>query len=316
MNIELKKVCVTGAGGFLGSSLCRELVSRNANVVALDNFAIGSPKNLEDLKSDLEIVTADVRDIDGLRNHLADCEVVFHLAAIDNRRTCQRDFPLAFDVNVKGTSNLLSLCSEAERVIFVSSTMVYGEPRYLPIDEAHPLDGYEPYAVTKIAGEYLCRAFQFNQELRFTIVRNSNTYGPGQARDSLVPSLIIEGLTQKQIEVWTPSVVRDFQYVDNCIEGLINIAESESTLGETVNLGTGIGITTGEFTDLICKKLETTWGELQKPDPVSSKLISDISKLALLTGWKPNVSLEEGLTMTIEYYRSLIEHESATDKVS
>lgn len=316
MNIDGKKVCVTGAGGFLGSSLCRALVSRNANVVAIDNFSVGTPTALQDLKSDLEIVMADVRDLDSLRGHLPDCEVVFHLAAIDNRTTCQRDFALAFDVNVKGTSNVLSLCSGAERVIFASSTMVYGEPRYLPIDEVHPLDGYEPYAVTKIAGEYLCRAFRFNQDLRFTIVRNSNTYGPGQGKDYLVPSLIIQGLTQEQIEVWTPTVIRDFQYVDNCIEGLIIVAESESTLGETINLGTGRGITTGECTELICSQLETTWIDRKKPAPVSSKLICDIAKLELLTGWKPNIELKEGLRLTIEHYRSLIGCGSDNGKVS
>ena len=160
---------------------------------------------------------------------------------------------------------MLSLCSDVERVILASSTGVYGESRYLPMDEAHPLDGYEPYAVTKIAAEYLCRAFHFNQKVPYTTIRNCNTFGPRQAQSSLIPTLIIEALTKKQIEVWTPGVVRDLQYIDDCVGAFIKVAESDSTLGETVNLGTGRGITTGEVADMICEYLQISWIDLKKP---------------------------------------------------
>lgn len=311
MKIEGKTVCVTGAAGFLGSSLCRELVLRDAKVIALDNFAVGQRGNLGEIEDRVEVVTADVRDLDSLKEPIQKSQIVFHLAAIDNRKTCLKDFALAFDVNIKGTANVLSLCSNVERVVFASSTMVYGEPRYLPIDERHPLDGYDPYAVSKIAAEYLFRAYYFMHGLPFTIIRNSNTFGPGQGRDYLVPTLIIEGLTKKQIEVWTPSVIRDFQYIDNCIDGLIKVVESESTLGETINLGSGKGITTGELADIICQYLDTTWVDMKKPAPVSSKLISDITKIKALTGWEPKVSLEEGLRRLIEYYKSVVELDSS-----
>jgi len=310
VKIEGKTVCVTGAAGFLGSHLCRALVLRDAKVIALDNFTIGDRGKLREIEDRVEVVTGDTRNVDSLKEHIMRSQIVFHLAAIDNRKTCEKDFPLAFDVNTRGTANVLSLCSNVERVVFTSSTMVYGEPKYLPIDEKHPLDGYDPYAVSKIAAEHLFKAYHFIQYLPFTIVRNSNTFGPGQGRDYLIPSLIIEGLTRKQIEVWTPGVLRDFQYVDNCIDALIKIAESESTLGETVNLGSGQGITTGEFTDIICKYLGATWVDMKKPPPVSSRLVSDISKVKALTCWKPKVSLEEGLQRTIEHYKSLIELES------
>jgi len=311
VKIEGKTVCVTGAAGFLGSSLCRQLVLKDARVIALDNFAVGQRGNLREIEDQVEVVTADVTDLDSLKKPIMRSQIVFHLAAIDNRVTCQKNFALAFDVNTKGTANVLSLCSNVERVVFTSSTMVYGEPKYLPIDEKHPLDGYEPYAVSKIAAEHLFRAYHFLQSVPFTIVRNSNTFGPGQGRDYLVPSLIIEGLTKEQIEVWTPGVLRDFQYVDNCIDALIKVVESESTLGETMNLGSGKGITTGELADIICKYLDTTWVDTKKPPPVSSKLISDVTKIKALTGWEPKVSLEEGLQRLIEHWKSVVELESS-----
>lgn len=310
MKLEGKTVCVTGAAGFLGVSLCRELVSRGANVIALDNFSIGNQDRLADIKDRIEVVTADVRDIESIRPSITKSRVVYHLAAIDNRKTCEKDPCLAFTVNSMGTANVLSLCSNVERVVYMSSTMVYGEPRYLPVDEMHPLDGYDPYAVSKIAAEYLFRAFHFTRAVPFTIVRNTNTFGPGQGRGYLIPSLIIEGLTRDRIEVWTPGVLRDFQYVDNCIDALIKIAESEAAAGETINLGSGQGITIGEFASIVCRFLNTTWVDMEKPAPVSSRLVSDISKLKALTGWEPKVSLEEGLQRTIEHYRALVEAEA------
>lgn len=310
MKLKGKTVCVTGAAGFLGSVLCHKLLAGGAAVIALDNFSVGAADKLADIKGDIEIVNADIRDPESLKEPVSRSKVVFHLAAIDNRKTCEKDPNLAFAVNIMGTANIVSHCSEAERVIYMSSTMVYGEPKYLPIDETHPLDGYDPYAVSKIAAEHLFRAYKFMQDLPFTIIRNSNTFGPGQGRSYLIPSLIIEGLTRDHIEVWTPEVLRDFQYVDNCIDALIKITESESTLGETLNLGSGQGITTGGFADIVCKYLNTTWVDMEKPAPVSSRLVSDITKLKALTGFEPEISLEEGIRRTIEHYRTLVEAET------
>jgi len=306
MKLENSTVCVTGAAGFIGSALCAELINKGCHVIALDNFSYGHDSNIEEIKDKLEIVKADVRDIDSLKKHIKKSQIIFHLAAIDDRKTCQKNFSVAFDINTKGTANILSLCSKVDRVIFLSSNMVYGESKYLPIDEKHPLDGFEPYAVTKIACEYLFRAYNFLNNIPFTVIRNFNTFGPKQSQRSMIPTLIIEALTKKEIEVWTPGVVRDFQYVDNCIDALIKVVESESTRGETINLGSGKGITTGEITAIICKYLNTTWVNLKKPTPVSNKLICDIRKIKALTDWKPKIALEEGLKKTIEYYKSVI----------
>ncbi|MDO9333529.1 MAG: SDR family NAD(P)-dependent oxidoreductase [Dehalococcoidales bacterium] len=311
MKLAGKTVCVTGGAGFIGSALCRELILRGAKVIAFDT---GTRANLRQIENDLEIVTADVRDLDSLREPIRKSQVVFHLAAIERRTACQRDFALALDVNVQGTANVLSLCSHVERLVFMSSTMVYGEPKYLPVDESHPLDGYEPYAVTKIAGESLCKAYHFLNGLPFAIVRGANTFGPQQGFDCLIPTMILQGL-KRTIEVWTPDVVRDFLYVDDCVDALIKVAETEAAVSKhftfrwdahstPLNLGQGHGTTIGELAGIISKYLHTTWVDVKKPPPVTSKIVGNIARISYLTGWKPKVSLEEGLRRTIEYYKA------------
>ena len=306
MNLKNKTICVTGGAGFIGSALCRELVSKGSKVISLDNYSTGKLENLKELESQIEIVKADITDLKSLEKPLSQSQVIYHLAAVENRQTCQKNPRLAFENNINGTSNVLSLCSNAERVVFMSSEMVYGESRYLPIDEKHPMDGREVYAVSKIADEYLCKAYNFAQNVPFTIIRNFNTFGPKQSQTSLIPSLIMEGLTKNQIEVWAPGVVRDFLYIDNCVDALVKVVESESAKNEIVNVGSGKGITTGEVAEIICKYLNVAWIDLKKPMPEGAKFISDTKKIKSLTDWKPKISLEKGLERTIEYYKSII----------
>jgi len=306
MKIEGKTVCVTGAGGFIGSHLCRSLVDRGTRVLALDDFSIGQKERLVDIEDRLEIVNADIRNPDSLKEPVEKSQVVYALAAIANPRTCQKNFGLVCDVNIMGTANILMHCSDVERVVFLSTIMVYGEPKYLPIDDRHPIDARDPYSISKIMCEYFFKAYHYMNNLPFTIIRNSNTFGPGQDKDYLIPTLILEGLTKGQIEIWDPRVIRDFLYIDNCVEALIKVVESESAVNEIMNLGSGQGIATGELADIVCRYTGATWIDAKKPSPVSSKLISDISKLKALTGWEPKVSLEEGMKRSIEYYKSVI----------
>ncbi|MFC2007787.1 NAD-dependent epimerase/dehydratase family protein [Chloroflexota bacterium] len=311
MKIEGKTVCVTGGSGFIGSHLCRALLSRGAKVIALDDFSVGQRERLADIADDIEIVMVDIRDKENLKEPIQKSQIVYALAAIANPRTCQQDFSHTFDVNILGTANILSLCADTERVVFPSSIMVYGDPKYLPIDDRHPIEARDPYSVSKIMCEHLLKVYNYLYNIPFTIVRNSNTFGPGQDPDYLIPTLILEGLTKKQIEIWDPRIIRDFLYIDNCVDALLKIVESESAIGETMNLGSGQGIATGELADIICKHLDTTWIDARKPSPVSSKLISDINKTKALTGWEPKISLEEGLRRTIEYYQLAVQTDAS-----
>jgi nucleoside-diphosphate-sugar epimerase len=306
MKLEGKTICVTGATGFLGRHLCSGLVDRGAKVLALDNLSIGSQDAIEELPGRLSLIQADIRDPETIIEPLSEADIVYHLAAIANPRTCASDFGLAFDVNVRGTAHVLKASQHVERFICLSSIMVYGEPRYLPIDERHPLEGRDPYCASKIICEELVKISNFIHELPYTIVRNSNTYGPHQSNAYLAPTLIQQGLDAGVIEIWDPKVIRDFLYVDDTVEALIGMAETEAASGEIINLGGGLGVSAGELADVICNQLGTSWVDVKKPAAVSSKLIADTSKLQALTGWQRQVSLEDGIARTVEHFKSLV----------
>ena len=295
MRLAGKTICVTGAAGFLGRNLCSKLVQEQAKVIALDNFSIGAGDALAGLADDVTIRQADIRNLESIREPLAQSDVVYHLAAIANPRTCISDFSLAFDVNVRGTEHVLEASQHVERFICLSSIMVYGEPRYLPIDERHPLEGRDPYAATKIICEELVKIANFIHKIPYTIVRNSNTYGPHQSNAYLAPTLIQQGLDNRVIEIWDPRVIRDFLYVDDTVDALIGMAETEAASGEIINLGGGLGVSAGELADVISNQLGVPWIDVKKPAAVSSKLIADTSKLQALTGWQQRVSLEDGV---------------------
>lgn len=298
-----KVACVTGAAGFIGSKLCENLVNRDYKVIAIDNMSIGNIDNLREIKKIIELIDVDIRDVGKLKNIINKSDIIFHLAAIDDRNYCIKDFELAFDVNIKGTANLLSLCSSSQRFVYMSSNMVYGEADYLPISESHQLSGYDPYAITKISSENICKAYSYINDLPYTIIRNFNTFGPRQNITSLVPTLILEGLTKKEVEVWTADTVRDFQYVDNCINNIVKISNAESLICETVNLGSGFGMSVGEITDIICKYIGAKRIDIKKPKPISHKSIADISKLKSVLNLSNEVDMEKAIHLTIEYYK-------------
>ena len=305
MRLNGKTVCVTGAAGFLGRHLCSKLLERGAAVIALDNFVVGSNQALAQLEGALEVSHADICNPASIKDPLSKSDVVFHLAAIANPRTCQNDFPLAFDVNVKGTQHVLEASQHVERIVFLSSIMVYGEPRYLPIDDRHPLDGKDPYAASKKISEELVKICNQIYQVPFTIVRNSNSFGPHQSTDYLIPTLIQQGLVLGEIEIWDPRTIRDFLFVEDTVEALIQSVETEAASGEIVNLGSGLGVSAGELADFIANHLGVKWIDAKKPAAVSSKLIADTNKIKALTGWEQQISLEDGLIQTIEHFKNV-----------
>jgi nucleoside-diphosphate-sugar epimerase len=180
--------------------------------------------------------------------------------------------------------------------------MVYGEPAILPVGEDAPVNSLEPYAASKIASEIICRSYEFMRKIPVTIVRNFNTYGPGQSISSLIPSIINEGLYKSKIEVWSSETLRDFLYVEDCVNALVEIIKCEKTKGETYNLGTGIGTTTGELVKLIAKELNVPWIDLKKPLPIGARFICDNSRIIEQTNWKPLIPLIDGIRITIQHY--------------
>ena len=299
-----KSVLVTGAAGFVGSHLCQRLAHEGARVVGADNLSFARPDRPASSPASVEMATIDLRQTDAMKAlfERVKPDVVFHLAAIANPRTCKQDFPLAFDVNVLGTQNALRFSPPTARFVFMSSAAVYGAPEYLPIDEAHPRKGSDPYSVTKIMGEDLATCYQQNYARDLVIVRNFNSFGVGQTGDYIVPQLIRQALAERKIEIWDPRTVRDLMYIDNTIDALLVVASSgQKTI---VNVGTGRGVSVGELAEAISKRFGGSIPviDLKKKVLGSPALVSNNERLKSLS-WTERVDFSEGVERTIEWTR-------------
>ena len=309
MNWRNSRVVVTGGAGCLGSHLCQALVERGAKVIVVDDFSFSAAENLVAISDDIQMVHHQLGGSEDSLEAAEGWDVLFHLAPVVDPRKCKEDFDLAFQTNVVGTKNILANWNNNGRIVFLSTASVYGEPEYVPIDEKHPLKGNDPYSVTKIIGEGLCKHYSQNSGVPVTIVRNFNTFGPRQSRAYLIPTLIYQALTSEIVELWNPNPVRDFAYVSNTVDALLAIADTEETLGHTINVGGGEGVRVGDLADKIGAMFQVPVVDLKKQVGGSGKLICDNSKLKTTTGWSPTVTLEEGLSETIAYWRQQAEQE-------
>jgi nucleoside-diphosphate-sugar epimerase len=303
-----RRTMVTGAAGFLGSHLTRRLLSEGALVTGLDNFSGSRPDTTRSPEPEgAREISVDLRSSSGVEGVIEAVrpEIVFHLAALANPRTCEQNFPLAFDVNVVGTQNVLQFSPMDARVVFMSSASVYGVPERLPLAESHPRNGSDPYSVTKILGEELVASYVQNYQRNIVIVRNFNTFGVGQTGDYIVPQLIRQALTDHQIELWDARTVRDLMYVDDTIDALLTVASSEER--SVVNVGTGRGTVVGDLARIIGERVggSVPVVDLKKKLLSSPALVSDSSRLRAL-GWTEKVSFEEGLDRTIAWTRRLL----------
>ena len=309
-----KTAFITGAAGFLGSHLTTRLLHDGASVVGVDNLSFARPDwsttGAEGGKASLQNV--DLRNGEALRSAIAAAhpDIVFHLAAVANPRTCKQDFPLAFDVNVLGTQNVFRHAPPTARVVFMSSAAVYGAPDRLPIDESHPRKGSDPYSITKIMGEDLAGVYRQSYDRNIVIVRNFNTFGVGQTGDYIVPQLIRQAITEHKIEVWDPSTVRDLMFIDDTIEALLTVAAH--TDRSVVNVGAGRAVTVGELAASIAQRVggEIPVIDLKKKVLGSPALVSDNSRLRAL-GWSERVGLDGGIDRTISWTRTQLAPASA-----
>lgn len=291
-------VTVTGGAGFLGRHLVERLAARGARLRVLDTLAAAHATP----NGPAECIQADIRDPQQITAAIAGSEVVFHLAALAHPRVCEGQPGLAFDVNVAGTKHVLEAASGARRVVFLSSAAVYGDPVRLPMDEGHPLDGQDVYARSKLAAEQVCRMY-LRRGLPLTIIRNFNTFGPRQSPALLIPQVITQALQTGRIDIRNREPIRDYLYVEDLVEALRMVVETDATRGETLNVGSGLGIQTGTLADHLAALLGVPVRCLDQPVTGSRALIADTRKLHRLTGWAPTVPFEEGLARTVASYR-------------
>lgn len=312
------KVLVTGADGFIGSHLTEELVKKGYEVKAFTYYnSFGTWGWLDTLPKDVlehvEIFSGDIRDPNGVRTAVKGVEEVFHLAALIAIPFSYHSPDSYVDTNIKGTLNVLQAVRDLEvsKVLITSTSEVYGTAKYVPIDEQHPYQGQSPYSATKIGADRLAESFYRSFGTPVTIVRPFNTYGPRQSARAVIPTIISQLLAGKdEIKLGSLTPTRDFNYVKDTVAGFIAIAESDKTIGEEINIATQMEISIGELATEIINQINPKAQivcEEQRLRPEKSevnRLLGSNDKIKVLTDWKPQYTLTQGIQQTIDWIRS------------
>jgi NAD dependent epimerase/dehydratase len=309
-----KRVLITGADGFIGSHLTEMLVRKGYQVKALSQYnSFNDWGWLEDVscKDGIEVLSGDVRDPHYCKHITKNTDIVFHLAALIAIPYSYVAPDSYVDTNIKGTLNICQAArdNDVERVIHTSTSEVYGTAQYVPIDEKHPLQAQSPYSATKIAADAMAMSFFNAFNLPVTIARPFNTYGPRQSARAVIPTIITQIASgKKEIKLGDVSPTRDFNYVEDTCRGFVCLAESDTAIGKTVNIGSNFEISIGDTLNII-KELMASDVEFitdkQRIRPEKSevfRLWCDNTQIERLTGFKPEVEIREGLKRTIEWF--------------
>ena len=316
MNLASKKVLVTGADGFIGSHLVERLIDTGAEVKAFCYYnSFNSRGWLEDLHSDkqnaYECLMGDVRDHSYVNNALKQVDVVFHLAsliAIPYSYQASRSY---IDTNIIGGHNILqsALDNGVQKVLMTSTSEVYGTAIYTPIDEQHPKQGQSPYSASKIGIDALAESFYKTYNLPVVTVRPFNTYGPRQSKRAIIPTIISQLLNgEKQIHLGALHPTRDFVFVKDTVEGFLKLAESDLSIGQSVNIATSQEISMEQLAKTIIQLItpdaiiQTDTKRLRPESSEVDQLLGSNELLKKYTNWVPQTSLEEGLKQTIEWF--------------
>jgi NAD dependent epimerase/dehydratase len=309
----MKKTLITGADGFIGSHLTEMLVAKGCQVKALSQYnSFNNWGWLEDIncKDQIEVLTGDVRDPHYCKHITKDIDIIFHLAALIAIPYSYVAPDSYVDTNIKGTLNICQAAKEngSIRVIHTSTSEVYGTAQYVPIDEKHPLQPQSPYSATKIAADAMAMSFYNAFELPVTIARPFNTYGPRQSARAVIPTIITQIATgMKEIKLGDVTPTRDFNYVEDTCRGFIALAESDKTIGQTVNIGSNFEISVGDTLNIIKELMNSDVQfvtDEQRIRPENSevfRLWCDNTLIEKLTGFKAQVDIHEGLQRTIDW---------------
>ena len=316
------RISVTGGEGFIGSHLVERLIRDGHQVRALAQYnsfdAVGW---LEDIRHhpNLEVVLGDVRDAEQMQTFAHDSEVLFHLAsliAIPYSYSAPQSY---FETNVLGTMNVLNAARRAgvRRLVHTSTSEVYGTAKQLPISESHPLQAQSPYSASKISADALTFSYWSSFDLPAVILRPFNTFGPRQSMRAVIPTMIVQALTESgSVKLGSTTPTRDFTYIEDTVDGFVRAMEASGVEGETINLGTGYDIPISELLQLV----QITSGrelsialEERRLRPEKSEvdcLRSDNSKAANLLDWTPKFigrdGLLKGLEKTTDWLRTQI----------
>jgi len=314
------KILITGADGFIGSHLTETLVKQGYLVKAFVYYnsfnSWGWLDELDkDIKDSIEIFSGDIRDPNGVRQAMKNCDTVLHLAALIAIPYSYHSPDTYIDTNVKGTLNIVQAAKDLniKKVVHTSTSEVYGTARFVPITEEHPLKGQSPYSASKIGADQIAYSFFASFKTPVTILRPFNTYGPRQSARAVIPTIITQIADgKKKIRLGSTTPTRDFNFVEDTVDGFISAINSNSTDGEVINIGSNfevsIGITAQIIADLMQQKIEWEVDE-ERIRPTNSeveRLWASNSKAKAILGWEPKYGgldgFKKGLQKTIDWF--------------
>jgi NAD dependent epimerase/dehydratase len=316
-----KKILVTGADGFIGSHLTEALVRAGYDVRA---FVLYNSFNSwgwldscsADVKGKFEVFAGDVRDPNGVRTAMKDCDAVLHLAALIAIPYSYHSPDTYVDTNIKGTLNIVQAARDlgVSKVVQTSTSEVYGTARFVPITEEHPLQGQSPYSASKIGADQIAMSFHASFGTPVTLLRPFNTYGPRQSARAVIPTIITQIASGKRIiKLGAVSPTRDFNYVADTVAGFIAALESDRGTGQVINLGSNFEISIGDTAHAIAEAMGTSIEivtDEQRLRPEKSeveRLWACNAKASELLGWQPKFGGRDGflrgLTETIAWFR-------------
>lgn len=306
--MNYKKVLVTGADGFIGSHLTEKLLKAGYDVRAFVYYnSFNSWGWLDTLnrevKDDLDVFAGDIRDPFGVKEAMRGCDAVLHLAALIAIPYSYHSPAAYIDTNIKGTLNVLQAARELglKKIVQTSTSEVYGTARFVPITEEHPLQGQSPYSASKIGADQLAYSFYTSFQLPVAIIRPFNTYGPRQSARAVIPTIITQiAAGRERIKLGSLHPTRDFNYVQDTVDGFIAMLESENAVGQVINIGSNYEISIGETAEMISEVMgrqiiiETEDIRLRPAKSEVERLWADNARAKRLLNWEPRYGGREG----------------------
>jgi dTDP-glucose 4,6-dehydratase/UDP-glucose 4-epimerase len=317
-------ILITGGLGFIGSNLARRLVGLGAKVTLVDSLIPlhgGNHFNVQDIRDRVTVITRDEREPGAVKSLIQDKDYLFSLAGQTSHLDSMEDPQTDLDINANAQLSILEACRKANpgiKIVFASTRQVYGKPDYLPVDEKHPIRPVDVNGINKLAGEWYHLIYNNVYGIRACVLRLTNTYGPGMrvidARQTFLGLWLRQLLNSEPFKVFGDGLqLRDFNYVDDCVEALLLAADSEQANGKVYNLGSSEVITLKDLAALMTKLGDGGSFELV-PFPPERKAIDignyygDFSLIRKELGWSPRIALSEGLRKTLPYYREHGKH--------
>jgi len=308
------KILITGGAGFIGSHLCEKYVKEKYTVICLDNFMSGNLINIRELLNyeNFKLINGDIRDYTLLEKIIQRVDIIFHLAAQIHTDRSIIEPRITYDINVLGTQNILELAKmyDVEKIIFASTSEVYGTAQYTPMDELHPLNPPHPYGASKLAADRMCYAYKKTYGLPVYIMRPFNTFGPKQKDNGYGAAISI--FTRRVLSGKNPIVfgkgtqIRDYVYIDDIICAYDFILKAPSTLDGIFNFGRGEGIKINDLAKKIINKCGYTDKlKISYVDPRPgevNELICDSGKAKDILGWKAAYDIDTALDKFIYWY--------------